>query len=320
VKDSSRVHFHISDFPVERAVQIPGLLDHEKEALRRAAGQQLFRIHGFFYSPTRDTFQDPLDSYRQLREGILQTVHPLEESLRHHPDVALQAAKLFSETGFRIDEPLGRFLSEQEPPSIYERPSARIVSDFIDTITTKRADRALMLLDTWSILERLVPEVHRLKMVVHDKDHHPEGDAFNHTMSCLRCVKQPNPNLMLAILLHDTGKATTKSDGSGFRFPKHSKESRRIADRVIRRFGIDDHDRDEILYLVQNHMMLNGIERRPESFQARFFSSPYFPNLLELYRADVESTYTPVNNYYRIARLYRRTMKKQRFHEQGVYG
>jgi hypothetical protein len=66
-------------------------------------------------------------------------------------------------------------------------------------------------------------------------------------------------------------------------------------------------------------MMINGIERRPEGFQNRFFSSPYFPNLLELYRADVESTYTQVENYYQVARLYRRIMKKLKFHRQGMY-
>ena len=66
-------------------------------------------------------------------------------------------------------------------------------------------------------------------------------------------------------------------------------------------------------------MLLNGIERRPESFQKRIFSSPYFPNLLELYRADIESTFTHVRSYYHVARLYRRLMRKQRLQEQGVY-
>jgi hypothetical protein len=133
-------------------------------------------------------------------------------------------------------------------------------------------------------------------------------------------VKEPNKNLMMAILLHDLGKATTINNGNGFRFPDHANESRKIAGSVLRRWQFDEEDRKEILYLVQNHMMINGIERRPEGFQNKFFSSPFFPNLLELYRADVESTYTHVKNYYHVARLYRKIKRKMKFHRQGVYG
>jgi hypothetical protein len=84
-------------------------------------------------------------------------------------------------------------------------------------------------------LHALFPTVFRLKEVDHDKDHHPEGDGFHHTLRCLKCVKKPNPNLVLAILLHDTGKATTMTEGNGFRFPRRSMESRRISGRECRR-------------------------------------------------------------------------------------
>jgi len=319
VYDGISVRFHVSDFPLENAVRIPGMLGVEKDVLRRAAEHELFRINGFFYNITRGIFHDPLDSYSQLKGGLIQTVQPVERAAQAYPAIALQTAKLYSETGFDLDEKLESFLVEAAP-GMYENPNNAIIADFIDTCTSKRAEKALILLDRWGVLEKLLPEISRLKTVSHDKDHHPEGDAYHHTLRCLKCVKKPNPNLMLAILLHDTGKAPTMSGGNGFRFPKHSMESRKIAEQVLRRFGIEERDREEILFLVQNHMILNGIERRPENFQRKIFSSPYFSNLLELYRADIESTYTHVRNYYHVARLYRRLMKKHKFMEQGVYG
>jgi tRNA nucleotidyltransferase/poly(A) polymerase len=318
-RDGVRVRFHLSDYPIYRSVQIPGMLEVEKDALKLAAEHELFRINGFFYNIISEVFHDPLDSFRQLRDGLIQTVQPLELAAREHPTIALETAKLYSETGFVLDERLNEFLGEADTPSLYSRPDRNVVMSFIDAFSSKRADWVLTLLDRWGVLTQLLPEVSRLKNVGHDKDHHPEGDAFHHTLRCLKCVKKPNPNLMFAILLHDTGKATTMSGGNGFRFPKHSLESRRIAERVLHRFGIDEQDREEILFLVQNHMLLNDIERRPESFQKRIFSSPFFPNLLELYRADIESTFTHVRSYYHVARLYRRLMKKQRLQEQGVY-
>jgi tRNA nucleotidyltransferase/poly(A) polymerase len=319
-REGIRVQFHVSDFPIERAVQIPGILEVEKDALKCAAERELFRVNSFFYSIDREVFLDPLDSFRQLREGLIQTVQPVEAAARARPSIALETARLYSETGFEIDGGLDEFLIEQRPPSLYRKPDRRIVTAFVDSISSKRADQVMTLLDRWGVLDLLLPEISRLKEVDHDKDHHPEGDGFHHTLRCLACVKKPNPNLMLAILLHDTGKATTMSEGNGFRFPKHSVEGGRIAERVLRRFGVDEEDREEILFLVQNHMVLNGIERRPESFQKKLFSSPYFPNLLELYRADIESTFTHVRNYYHVARLYRRFMRKRKLQVQGVYG
>jgi len=314
------VRFFISDYPVEKAVNIPGMVDLTKDALRVAARHELFRINSFFYNIQRGVFHDFLDSYIQLKRGVIQTVGDAAEASLRYPTIALKTVKLLSETGFVIDDQLRSFIEEHGNRAVYENLKVEMISDFVDTVNSKHAETAISLLDEWGVLETLLPELVRLKEVYHDKDHHPEGNAFTHTLRCLACVKEPNKNLMMAILLHDLGKATTISSGNGFRFPDHANESRKIADRVLRRWQFDEEDRKEILYLVQNHMMINGIERRPEGFQNKFFSSPFFPNLLELYRADVESTYTHVKNYYQVARLYRKIKRKMKFHRQGVYG
>ena len=318
-QENPPVRFYISDYPEDKAVNIPGIIDLEKEALREAARHELFSIDSFFYNIQRDVFHDLLDSYSQLKSGIIQTVGSIAEASKRYPNLALKAVKLVSETSFVIDDQLRGFLNEHENSVVYENPDQEMISDFVDSLNSKHAETSISLLEEWGILGAFLPELVRLKQVYHDKDHHPEGNAFTHTLRCLDCVKEPNKNLMIAILLHDLGKATTRNDGAGFRFPDHAGESRKMADRVLRRWQFHEEDRKEILYLVQNHMMINGIERRPEGFQNRFFSSPYFPNLLELYRADVESTYTHVKNYYHVARLYRRIKKKMKFHRQGVY-
>jgi len=318
-RENLPVRFFISDYPVDKAVNIPGIVDLEKEALRTAARHELFSANSFFYNIQRDVFHDLLDFYSHLKSGIIRTVGSAAEASMRYPTMALKAVKLVSETGFVVDDQLKGFLHEQGNSAVYGNPDQEMISDFVDSLNSKHAETAISLLEEWGVLEAFLPELVRLKLVYHDKDHHPEGNAFTHTVRCLACVKEPNKNLMMAILLHDLGKATTRNDGNGFRFPDHAGESRKMADRVLRRWQFNEEDRKEILYLVKNHMMINGIERRPEGFQNRFFSSPYFPNLLELYRADVESTYTHVKNYYQVARLYRRIKRKLKFHQQGVY-
>jgi len=151
-----------------------------------------------------------------------------------------------------------------------------------------------------------------LKLVHQDKDHHPEGNAFRHTLQCMKFVKKPNKNLMMAILLHDTGKATTMSMRTMHRFPNHAYESKVISRDILRRFHFEGRDRDEILFLVDNHMILNGVDRLPQHVLRKIFTSPYFPNLLELYRADIESGYHEIHDYYHVARVYKDFMKKQK--------
>jgi tRNA nucleotidyltransferase/poly(A) polymerase len=313
------VYFHVSDFPVENTVKIPGIIELEKTVLESAAQRVLFRIDGFFYNVGKEIFHDPLDAYTQLKRGIIQTTKEPDEASRKFPTIALETAKIFGDTGFSIIDNLELFLHEHPGGTVYQTLNEAIIADFLHICSTERAGSAMELLDRWGVIDTLLPEVACLKQVLHDKDHHPEGNAFWHTIRSLKCVKSPNRNLMMAILLHDTGKATTRKEGNGKRFPNHSGESRKIAGNVLRRFHFNKKDTDEILFLVDNHMTLNWIERLPEKSKRQIFSSPYFPNLLELYRADIESGYHNVHNYYRIARRYRTFKRKKRLEEQGIY-
>ena len=66
-------------------------------------------------------------------------------------------------------------------------------------------------------------------------------------------------------------------------------------------------------------MILDAVKRLPKSRLRGIFGSPYFPNLLELYRADLESGYHNVDNYYQAARMYKEFLRTERLNRQGVY-
>ena len=70
-----------------------------------------------------------------------------------------------------------------------------------------------LLLET-SLLDVHFPEVAALYRVVQPCQHHPEGDAFEHTMLCLDVAAQQNFSLeaRLMVLAHDLGKALTPAD------------------------------------------------------------------------------------------------------------
>jgi tRNA nucleotidyltransferase/poly(A) polymerase len=294
--------------------------ESKKNALKKAVEYSLFSVNCFFYDLEGEMFYDPLGAYPLLKRGIIKTVKNHEETAEIAPAFALKTAKVFSETGFEIDKSLRRFLKRNEQFHGYKEIDKVIAGDFLDICISGRAYEALTFLDEWNILELLLPEVSVLKNVNQDKDHHPEGNGFRHTLSCLRFVKKPNKNLMMAILLHDTGKAVTATNHkNGKAFPNHSSASKTIAKKVLSRFYYKSEEMDEIFFLIKNHMILDAVDRLPQSRLRSLFSSPYFSNLLELYRADLESGYHKIDSYYNTARKYKEFLRRERLKRQGIY-
>jgi len=124
----------------------------------------------------------------------------------------------------------------------------------------------------------------------------------------------------MSLLLHDTGKALTKTGRkNNSPFPNHSVVSTMVAKNVLDRFYFTDDEIDEVIFLVKYHMILNAVDSLPDRRLRKIFTSPFFPNLLELYRADLESGYHTVEGYYHAARVYREFLRKERLKQQGVY-
>jgi tRNA nucleotidyltransferase/poly(A) polymerase len=309
-RDEIGVHFYTGEYPAGRPLRVPGLWEGNGEMLERALHHDPFRTNAFFYSLGDGVFHDPLDSYRTLKRKVIETVDTPSRMIEEFPHLGLLTARVFGDTGFDIDPALVRAIGTDTSPAPYAHPDPSVAALFLDLLTSRRGYESLLLLDQWGILEMILPEVTGLKVVDQDKDHHPEGDAFLHTLHCLRYVKRPNENLMMALLLHDTGKAHAWNRRSEKPFPAHAGESRKIARNVLRRFHFSPTDTQEVLFLVENHMMLSAVDRLPESRRKFLFESPYFSNLLNLYRADIESGYHRTHNYHRALRAYRSFLRK----------
>ncbi len=320
IKADRPVNFYVSEYPEDKRTHMPGLIENRREARVHAAKNTLFSINSFVYDFEREIFYDPLDAYGIFKKEQIKTVGKPENTAEKCPTLALRTAKLFSQTGFSIDKKLTDFLKKTPSRYDYGRINECIADDVKSILVSGRSYESLQFLDEWGVIDRLIPEIAVLKEVNQDKDHHPEGNGFWHTLQCMRFVKRPTKPLMMAILLHDTGKAVTQvGNRRGSPFPKHSIASTRIARRVLKRFYFTDEEIEEVLFLVENHMVLNWVDRLPEHQIRSLFSSIHFPSLLELYRADLESGYHSVDGYYHAARVYRDFMRKERLRTEGVY-
>lgn len=138
-----------------------------------------------------------------------------------------------------------------------------------------------------------LPELSALSGVEQDAFHHPEGDAWNHTMLVLdEAAKLKNQaenpeGFMLAALCHDFGKAVTTSviDGK-IRSFGHDKEGVEITRLFLERMGTNS---NYVLNMVQMHMQPNQLISQGSKAKAfrRMFAKSICPNdLILLAKAD----------------------------------
>lgn len=117
----------------------------------------------------------------------------------------------------------------------------------------------------------LFAEVHALKGIPQDEDHHPEGDAYVHTQWVLRAmfdimerdgINDPRiySILLNAALTHDLGKVSTTTVHEDGRITAygHPDEGVLPAFQLLTRLGIDSITIECVLPLVREHMAWVG--------------------------------------------------------------
>ncbi len=90
------------------------------------------------------------------------------------------------------------------------------------------------------------------------------------------------PPLAWAALLHDVGKpATFRVAPDRIRFDGHVETGVRIAEEICRRLRFPNHETEQILLLIANHMRFADVRKMKESTLKRFFR---LPHLISIWR------------------------------------
>ncbi|MFW6046455.1 MAG: CCA tRNA nucleotidyltransferase [Candidatus Woesearchaeota archaeon] len=130
---------------------------------------------------------------------------------------------------------------------------------------------AIKLLDEVGILEKIMPEITKLKEFKETPEFHPEayeegrGTVFDHVISALKTNKLKDPMVNLSILLHDVGKGVTHKKRNGkHTFYNHAEKSKELIDKIAERLKLTNKERKAILFSALNHMkMMHGLEMKP---------------------------------------------------------
>lgn len=231
-------------------------------SVKDAAARRDFTVNAVYRDPLTDEIIDPWNGRRDLEKGVLRHV---SEHFREDPLRVLRGMQFIARFGFEPAAETVAVCRTMEPEGL---PPERLFGEWSKLLVKgKEISRGLRFLKDVGWL-RYYPELEKLVGCAQDPQWHPEGDVWEHTLSCLdafarrRDAEYPGEdaeNLLvaLAVLCHDFGKpAVTFFDPERghIRSPGHDETGVEPTLSFLRRLTNEERILREVPPLVRLHM------------------------------------------------------------------
>lgn len=235
--------------------------------LREASVRRDFTVNALFYDPRQQRVIDCVGGLKDLSQKRLRTVSP--NAFAEDPLRVLRAIQFLSRFDFRPDPELIR-LSRKMSPGFAELAKERICEEWLKWASkSHRPSVGLRFLLQSGWIQHF-PELQAIVGVPQDPEWHPEGDVFRHTCHCCDALaaledwrQKPDADraaYMLAVLLHDLGKASTtakvlREGKQRIVAPGHERIGVSLAESFLQRLGASNALCARVKPLVANHMI-----------------------------------------------------------------
>jgi len=261
-----------------------------------------FTINGMMFDPETNETLDFVGGREDLKAGIVRAIGDPERRFAEDKLRMLRAVRFAARFDYKID-PATLAAIKRLAVRIKQVSCERVREELTKMLTEGRARRAFELLDTTGLLQEVLPEIAAMKGVEQPPEYHPEGDVFVHTLLLLEKL-QPgrsgsiSKTLAWGALLHDVGKPPTfRVAPDRIRFDGHVEVGVKMAAEICRRLRFSNHETDQILALVDNHMRFADVQRMNQSTLKKFLRLPAFDEHLELHRIDCLSSHGQLDAY-----------------------
>jgi len=237
-------------------VQTNGQLDFKEAARRRD-----FTINAMGYDYTSKTLLDPYNGKKDIKSKVLRHIDDttfVEDPLRVYR--AVQFAARFE---FSLDKRTFTLCQDIVSKNQLEELAKERVFEEIKKLLlrAKRPSLGFTLIKDLGIL-KYFPQLEVLIGCLQEKEYHPEGDVWIHTLMCLDEMAKLRSNdeyrnlyLMLAVLCHDLGKPSTSTIINGkITSHNHEKEGLEPTIKFIQLLSNEKKLLEKILPLVQHHL------------------------------------------------------------------
>jgi poly(A) polymerase len=265
---------------------------------REDAERRDFTINGMLLDPASNSILDFVGGREDLNAGIVRAIGEPERRFAEDKLRMLRAVRFAARFEYQID-PATLGAIRQLAPQIHQVSLERVREELSKMLTEGHARRAFELLDASGLLQQVLPAIAAMKGVEQSPEHHPEGDVFVHTLGLLEKLQAgSSKTLAWGALLHDVGKPPTfRVAPDRIRFDGHVDIGVKMAAEICRHFRFSNHETEQILALVENHMRFADVHRMKQSTLKKFFRLPAFDEHLELHRMDCLSSHGQLDSY-----------------------
>ena len=234
-------------------------------SLEEDLGRRDFTINAMAATLPGYEFTDPYRGFDALREKVLRTPGPPEQSFSDDPLRILRAARFAAKLGFTVAPEVRAAMTEQA--GRLEIVSAeRITSELTKLMLTPDPALGIDVLVQTGVADEVLPEVSRLRMEA--DEHHRHKDVYQHSLTVLRQAIALEPRygldgdltVRLAALLHDIGKPKTRSllpDGR-VAFHLHEVKGAQMAKRRLTALRFPNDVVRDVSRLVELHLRFHG--------------------------------------------------------------
>jgi poly(A) polymerase len=257
-----------------------------------------FTINGMMMDPVSESVLDMVGGMQDLDAHLIRAIGDPRERFTEDKLRMLRAVRFAARFNFEL-EPATEKAIERLAPAVTQVSNERVRDELTRMLTEGHARRAFEMLDTTGLLVQVLPEVVRMKGVAQPPQYHPEGDVWVHTLMLLDGLPADVPvALAWGALLHDIGKpATFRVAPDRIRFDGHVETGVRIAEEICQRLRFPNHETEQILSLIANHMRFGDVRKMKESTLKRFFRLQSFDQHLALHRLDCLASHGSLELY-----------------------
>jgi len=195
---------------------------------------------------------DPLKGTQDLSQRLIKPV--FDNCFNEDPLRMLRAIRFACQLNFELDEYTIEKIRENA--SLINTVSVeRIREELNKILLSDTPDDGVWLLDELDLLKYILPELEKLIRIEQNKKYHIYN-AFNHTLSALRYCESKDLDVRLAVLLHDIGKAKTKTigDDGEIHFYNHEEVGVDIAKDIMKRLKYSNETINLVCILIREHM------------------------------------------------------------------
>lgn len=208
-----------------------------------------FTINAIAYNGDQGLI-DPFNGYDDIKNKCIKCVGKADERFEEDALRMLRAVRFSSQLNFKIEGTT--YESIKTKANLIKEVSNERIQVELNKILISDSSKIKLLKDI-GLLELIIPEICILKEVEQNTPYH-RYNVLEHTLFAVDAIEN-KLILKLSMLLHDTGKATSKTtDRKGIdHFYGHAKSSVNISRDILNRLKYNNNTKRKIITLVKYH-------------------------------------------------------------------